>query len=149
MRTEDDVICGIVYIPPQNSMYCQDNPFHEIELEMLNFSQYEYKCFFGDFNARTSTANDFVELDDSVSENDDYLYDNAVHKLQDVNLPIERNSQDKKKNNFGNFLIDFCKGNNLFICNGRFGETSCLFTCKEASVVDYVIVSANFCQTCV
>ena len=41
-------------------------------------------------------------------------------------------------------MIDFCKGNNLFICNGRFGETSCLFTCKEASVIDYVIVSAIF-----
>ena len=31
----------------------------------------------------------------------------------------------------------------MFICNGRYGENSTLQTCKETSVVDYVIVSAN------
>jgi hypothetical protein len=99
---------------------------------------------FGDFNATTSTDNDFVELDDNVSENDDYCYDKYAHKLQNVNLPRKRSSQDEPKNNFGNYLIDFYKGNNLCICNGRFGDTPSLFTCKEASNVVYVIVSANF-----
>ena len=143
-NTEEDVLCGIVYIPPQNSAYCQDNPFHEIELELLNFSQYQFKCLLGDFNARVSTDREFIEVDHcNIIDGDNDLFDNFVHTLQDLNLPLDRSSKDKKKNNFGNNLLDFCKGNNMFICNGRYGENSTLQTCKETSVVDYVIVSAN------
>ena len=144
MGTNDDVIFGIVYIPPQNSVYCIDNPFHEIELELLSFSQFENKCLLGDFNARVSTEKDYFEFDDRNNLN--LNIENYVHKLHDHSLPLDRCSKDKTKTHFGNLLLDFCKSNNLFICNGRFGESSSLLTCKDASVVDYVIVSGNFIQ---
>ena len=52
---------------------------------------------------------------------------------------------DKRKNNFGNQLLEFCKCNNMFICNGRVGDDSDCgkFTSKNSSVVDYVICSSD------
>ncbi|XP_033736865.1 uncharacterized protein LOC117325053 [Pecten maximus] len=52
---------------------------------------------------------------------------------------------DDKKNNAGNRLIDFCKFNDLFICNGRTGHDKSVgkLTCKNASVVDYVLCSSK------
>ena len=50
---------------------------------------------------------------------------------------------DSTKNRYGNLLLNFCKGNSLFIVNSRVGEDKGLgsFTCKNSSVVDYCIVS--------
>ena len=50
-----DVIFGIVYIPPENSIYCTGDPFSEMENKILNYSaNYENICLVGDFNARTA-----------------------------------------------------------------------------------------------
>jgi hypothetical protein len=40
-------------------------------------------------------------------------------------------------------LLEFCKGNSLFIVNGRVGKDNNIgrFTCRNASVVDYCISS--------
>jgi hypothetical protein len=53
---------------------------------------------------------------------------------------------DHRKNNFGNLLLEFCKYNNMFICNGRMCNDKGVskFTSKDASVVDYVIGSISF-----
>jgi hypothetical protein len=50
---------------------------------------------------------------------------------------------DKSKNKFGNLLLNFCKGNSMFIVNGRVGNDKNIgrFTCRNASVVDYCITS--------
>jgi hypothetical protein len=42
-------------------------------------------------------------------------------------------------------LIEFCRNNNMIICNGRVGKDKGVgeFTCKHSSVVDYYIVSPN------
>jgi hypothetical protein len=50
---------------------------------------------------------------------------------------------DKSKNKFGNLLLHFCKGNSMFIVNGRVGNDKNIgrFTCRNASVVDYCITS--------
>ena len=88
MGTNDDVIFGIVYIPPQNSVYCIDNPFYEIELEILSCSQFENKCLLGDFNARVSTGKDYFEFDDRNNLN--LNIENYVHKLHDHSLPLDR-----------------------------------------------------------
>jgi glutamine cyclotransferase len=37
-RMRQDVIFGIVYIPPENSIYCTGDPFSEMENEFLNYS---------------------------------------------------------------------------------------------------------------
>ena len=45
----------------------------------------------------------------------------------------------------GNLLIEFCRNNNMIICNGRVGKDKGVgeFTCKNSSVVGYCIVSPN------
>ena len=66
--------------------------------------------------------------------------------LTDSNLPLNRKNIDKGKNNFGKLLINLCKGQNLFIMNGRVGSDSNIgeLTCRNASAVDYFICSSNF-----
>jgi hypothetical protein len=43
-------------------------------------------------------------------------------------------------------LLEFCKGNSLFIVNGRVGKDKNIgrFTCRNDSVVDYCISSPYF-----
>ena len=55
----------------------------------------------------------------------------------------DRRLQDVGKNNFGHLLIDFCISQRLLIVNGRVGRGADLgnLTCKNASLVDYVIAS--------
>ena len=70
---------------------------------------------------------------------------NVISLLQELNIDIERRSKDCNRNNFGNILIEFCRNNNMIICNGRVGKDKGVgeFTCKNSSVVDYCIVSPN------
>ena len=135
-----DMIFGIVYIPPENSKYCCSDPYGKIEREFLNLSKNEKVVILGDFNARTANEKDFIDISETESElfNTDVLY-----LLEESNIPLLRNSKDCVKNNFGNNLLNFCKGNNLFICNGRYGDSSAGYTCKDISVIDYVIVSPD------
>jgi hypothetical protein len=66
--------------------------------------------------------------------------------LTDSNLPLNRKNIDKGKNKFGKLLINLCKGQNLFIMNGRVGNDSNIgeLTCRNASAVYYFICSQNF-----
>ena len=76
----------------------------------------------------------------------EYLLENYISFLTDSNLPLNRKNIDKGKNNFGKLLINLCKGQNLFIMNGRVGSDSNIgeLTCRNASAVDYFICSSNF-----
>ncbi|CAG2208866.1 unnamed protein product [Mytilus edulis] len=143
-RLNQNVLFGIVYIPPENSSYCIGDPYNEMENEFLNFcSYYNYICLMGDFNSRTSRDPDFIDLEyDEVSGMLD-IENTCINTLHNLCLPIQRKSMDVKKNNFGNYLLDFCKYNNMLIVNGRIGDNSGHFTCKNASVVDY-----NICSPC-
>ncbi|VDI69937.1 Hypothetical predicted protein [Mytilus galloprovincialis] len=131
----------------ENSSYCIGDPFNEIEHELLMFSSdHSYICLLGDFNARTGEDLDFTEVTyDEFSGMFD-LNDVSLNTLASSNINILRKSMDKKKNNFGNIFLHLCRANNLFMCNGRIGDDKDKgqFTCKNVSVVDYVIGSANF-----
>jgi len=146
-RLQQDVLFGIVYIPPEHSLYCVGDPFSEIENEFLNFStNYDYICLLGDFNARTAEEPDFVETNyDEFSGMLD-IDNEGIDMLNELNIDIQRKSMDHRKNNFGNLLLEFCKYNNMFICNGRMCNDKGVgkFTSKDASVVDYVIGSISF-----
>jgi hypothetical protein len=52
---------------------------------------------------------------------------------------------DNRKNNFGNRLLELCRCNNIFICNGRIGDDKGIgkFTSKNVSVVELVLKSNN------
>jgi hypothetical protein len=50
----------------------------------------------------------------------------------------------KVKKTYGNLLLNLCKGNDLFIVNGRIGDNKeGNLTCRKASVVDYTICSSK------
>ena len=146
-RLNQDIMFGITYIPPENSSYCIGDPFNEIENEFLTFSlDHDYICLVGDFNSRTSRDADYLDLEyDEFSGMLD-IENTCDDTLESLDLPIQRNSMDIRKNNFGNYLLDFCKYNNMIIFNGRIGDDrdKGQFTCKNASVVDYNIGSPCF-----
>jgi hypothetical protein len=79
---------------------------------------------------------------------DDYItdfVDNFTNVLNNLKMPLNRISMDKSKNKFDNLLLNFCKGNSMFIVNGRVGNDKNIgrFTCRNASVVNYCITSAE------
>jgi hypothetical protein len=139
-----DVLFGTVYVPPENSKYCIGDPFNEIENELLDFStNFENVCIIGDWNVRTCEEYDYIITNfDTFSDflNDD---NDGVQMLEELNVEILRKSMDNRKNNFGNRLLELCRCNNIFICNGRIGDDKGIgkFTSKNASVVDYAICS--------
>lgn len=64
-NVDKDVICGVVYIPPEASKYSSNDSFMKIEQELFNFSKdSNYFCFMGDLNSRVGRLGDFVEPDD-------------------------------------------------------------------------------------
>lgn len=98
------------------------------------------KCQFlicGDFNARVANLSDYVENDSASHVSvlpDDYVED----------VPMARWSEDTGTNQYGPFLLDFCKQSGLRIVNGRFGQESGKYTYltdRGKSVIDYVISS--------
>ena len=99
-------------------------------------------CIVGDFNARISNCEDYFEPND-ISDHelnlDDFEVDSLsnIHKLDELSIPRNRESDDKKKNNFGNYLLDFCRTNNMYLLNGPLEPGKC--TTIKGSVVDYCI----------
>ena len=148
-RNEDsNIILAFVYLPPEGSDYSSNDSMTEIERELLPIIENnKYFYFMGDCNARTGTSPEFNIFDinqhtaDQLGIDDDVInYLNNTHELNNHDIPQFRNSMDKVKNNFGNKLLELCKNNNLYICNGRFeNDSTCAFTCTRGSVIDYLI----------
>lgn len=60
--------------------------------------------------------------------------------MESLGIPLQRNSQDRKKNNIGLKLIDMLKNLNLIIVNGRFPcDKNGKMTFRNISVIDYLI----------
>ena len=147
-----DILCGIVYIPPENSIYAQSIPY--FETEELNVFRDKYQCvlLFGDYNSRTKLLKDYIDVDEELfSENhmeDDYndLHgDMCIFDDENTNVTMIRNNSDNSTNNYGYQLIDFCKSQSLYILNVKMRGDSCgSFTCKNVSCVDYFICSVIF-----
>ena len=153
MLNNEELLCGIVYIPPHGSRYANPDPYLELQNEFDNIcTNNKNIILLGDFNSRTSNADDFVQSDEFICDiygNDDLFRENtdifrcfAMH-----DIPLIRKSADKIINMYGYQLIEFCKNNNIFIINGRIGKdaVSPELTCKNSSTVDYVLSTAyNF-----
>jgi hypothetical protein len=62
------VVFGAMCIPPENSIYSSIDIFDVIEDDILKFvAEKNCKvCLLGDFDARSGTKDDFVNLDDYV-----------------------------------------------------------------------------------
>lgn len=62
-KTATDILCGTMYIPPENS--------GEIQIELNRRSQkYPVNCIFGDYNSTTRNNDDFIMLDESQNLNE-------------------------------------------------------------------------------
>ena len=149
-----EILCGVVYIPPENSNYSHIDLYFEINEKLNQFaSQHDHILLLGDFNSRTKLSNDYIKLDATVFHENglDEVFEEFQEELdfffgrESCCLRLNRNNSDTSVNNYGYNLIDFCKLNTLFILNGRTeGDISPgAFTCKNTSCIDYFICSHN------
>ena len=77
---DEDIIHGIVYIPPENSKYASIDALSEIENEYQNFrTKNKYFCLHGDFNSRMSEEPDLIDFDRELdnNENVEHLFINT------------------------------------------------------------------------
>ena len=151
-----ELIIGNVYIQPPDSPYSTGHEYDQIMGDLIDIS-IRYKdckvCIIGDFNSRTGSLPDFLEVPD------DHLLD-AIgldkhqtdiftdrNTLQQLNIPVDRYTCDKVVDENGKKLLDFCTNTGLFIVNGRIGkEGSGGVTCKGVSLVDYTLANADLFQ---
>ena len=95
----------------------------------------------GDFNARTADEKDYIFLEEY--EFGDDVQGISINEVWNLDII----GKDKGKNWYGNFLLDFCKGNNVFIMNGRLGKDQIgNLTCRNTSVVDYCLSNVHFLE---
>ena len=124
----DDLIFGIVYIPPEGSSYLSPDAFDQVENEYRVLSQnYQYICLLGDFNSRTAYDPDFIEIPINEHELDfTQFVENDLAILDTLKIDRKRKGMDNGKNRSGNILLDLCRGNILpFWCVFSFSIQSC------------------------
>ena len=140
----------VLYIPPESSKYYNIDLFDQLEEELLEFSapyNHDNLPIFicGDLNAWCGEINDFVDYNDaSIMNLNSEIGNNLsnIVSLESLGIQINRKSLHKKTNNYGHRLIQLCKNNNLYIANSRLKDDAVgNFTCNNASVVDYCLMS--------
>ena len=133
------LVCAL-YFPPVSSEYAKPNSFQDLEDTLLNLSDGN-AVIVGDVNGRTGSLKEYVPGEDNNISEDVSMED----KIEMYGITKDRASMDKLTNKYGHSLIDFCIGQGLLIANGRVGADQRIgkLTCKDASVVDYVIASPS------
>ena len=145
--TDKDLMIGNTYLPPERSNYNNATAYQELQNELLKFKNNHFYIA-GDLNSHSGTIRDYIEKEDFMpeqlnfdSEVQDYL--NNISWLQNNNISLNReNSSHKRPDERGKQLIDFCKSNNMFICNGRLDtDVNGKATTTDGSVIDYLLAS--------
>ena len=137
---QDLYLCCTYRRPLSNNEYCEEY-FETLESETAQFSGQGICMITGDFNARTSTHEDYIGEDDQS---------NAYIPLQNYtpDIPTKRNSIDKNCNKEGKLLLSLCKSSQLKILNGRkIGDSLGYYTyyhTNGCSTVDYTLCQQNF-----
>ena len=142
---DEDLLCGIVYIPPNGTKYAHKDPFFEIQNELLRFCNgSKHILLLGDFNSRCGNLADYLFIDESICDMFDLedIQNEEAENYKNFELTgtqLNRKSADSTINNYGKQFIDFCKSSNTFIWNGRIGTDaiSPRLTCKNTSTIDY------------
>lgn len=146
------MLISFVYLPPEGSDYSTNDSLSEIELTLLPYLETcKYFYMMGDLNARTGTSLEYAEfsLDHVATEqygiDDDVIsYLNNAQELRNYGIECARKSKDNIRNNFGNKLLQICRNNNLYICNGRInGDITSAYTCIIGSVIGYLIANVD------
>lgn len=144
-----EIIFGIIYIPPSQSRFFNDDELELLESEITSMcSKYDNVFLAGDMNAQTANMKDYTECDTFLADHFDFDADTRDFldqraAMENLGIILNRVSQDSKKNNHGYKLIDICKNNNMVILNGRFGKDKNIGkkTFRNTSVLDYIISS--------
>ena len=70
----------------------------------------------------------------------DFINDD-LETLDELEIPRKRKSMDIVINGYGNKLLELCRGNSLFLLNGRLGEDQHEGrpTCRNSSSIDYCL----------
>ena len=142
-----------IYIPPENSRFFTNENFELFEDSVSDIcNNYKYVMITDDANSRTAQLHDFVRPDSFLFDFFDVEADdqNDFEKhtvLQNLSIPLNRQSMDNKTNAHGIRLIELCRNNNLFIFNGRIhNDLTGKYTFKDKSVIDYTIATADCFQ---
>ena len=148
---EKDIFICFAYIPPASSVYAKNLTYDlidDLSEEISKFQSQGNILIAGDFNAKTSTENDFVsDIDDKHS---------PIHEIDTYNCdpPIKRNNSDKHGvDGQGRRLLDLCKNSRVRILNGRFpGDrvgnlTRIPLSYRESpSTLDYMAADIELCN---
>ena len=145
-----DVLCGVLYVPPENSAYSVNDPYFEIkeEIDSVN-DRYSHYLLFGDFNSRTKEKADFIAVNECIlqSMNSEELieeYNQEILSFENTNVNVNRKNCDQSMNNLGYKLTDFVQEQNLFILNGRTrGDLDGKVTSRNISTIDYFLCSSS------
>ena len=146
----EDILCGVIYIPPENSEYANETPYNEIQQELDNFTnKYSTICLLGDFNSRCKQIRDYILPDIDILElhNSSELsieFQDELESFNNTKVMVDRNNKDKSTNNYGYKFIEFLHQNNLFILNGRTeGDVDGMTTFNDISTIDYYVCTTN------
>ena len=62
-----DSLCGVLYVPPENSAYSVNDPYSEIkeEIDSVN-DRYSHYLLFGDLNSRPKEKTDFIAVNECI-----------------------------------------------------------------------------------
>jgi hypothetical protein len=137
------VVFGVVYAPPKGSPYADEGLFDNIATEVGMIQDLGGSILLtGDFNARTSAVDDYVDCR--------YFADHMLDTLPLGNdfpevLPERHNSDKGVLKGWHNEFLDLCSSLGLFILNGRIigdesGECT-YFANGVSSLVDYMVIS--------
>ncbi len=143
-ENQEDLFICCVYISPQGSSrhaLNDDDLYDVLYDDILLYNSLGICCIYGDFNARTGSLADHVDID-----TDDFIGFNTINI--DISNVAPRLSQDKVINQYGRQLINICMANELIIVNGRTagdekGEFTC-YTPNGRSLVDYMLCSKSY-----
>ena len=68
LQSDEQCILGVVYIPPENSIFYNDDDMMQYEYEVTSFcSSSPYIMLTGDFNSRTLMQADYIQTDEFLS----------------------------------------------------------------------------------
>ena len=139
--TEQDILAGAVYIPPEGTKYSNVTIFDDIDSCLIDLCNDDNSILLlGDFNAYTRCNDDFVPV------NDDFVHAALMNQSDmpdSLSLPVRYSKDKHRPNNFGYRLLELCKSHSIYILNGRLGKDSGVgeFTSSESTVIDYAIGS--------
>ena len=149
IKVAECFILGALYIPHEGSEHHTNTIYDDLSLDICNIkNKFDLPILLmGDFNSRTSNANDImmIESQDIILDASNFKYLNIINILNSLGMPITRVNKDTKINNNGRRLTEMCKLQELCILNGRAGLDRNIgnLTFDEKSTIDYMICTPD------